>query len=121
MGLPKAVKTGKMSSLKRKARTSKPARKVARKPVRAVREAVRRPIVGKVIHFYPKISVAIVQLKSELRNGDIVSVEGHGRAFKQRVSSMQVEHAPISVARKGQSIGMKVSQRAKEGDIVFKA
>ncbi|MBI4215087.1 translation elongation factor-like protein [archaeon] len=74
-----------------------------------------------MIHFYPKISVAIIKLASEVRQGDTISIEGHGKKFAQRVSSMQIEHAPVSVAKRGQSVGLKVAKRAKEGDVVFKA
>ncbi len=77
--------------------------------------------VGKITHFFNKISVAVVKLDAPLKVGDKIRIEGHGQSFEQNVDSMQVEHEQIPEAKKGMEVGMKVSQPCKEGDIVFKA
>ena len=77
--------------------------------------------VGKIVHFFPKISVAVVELSAPLRTGERVRIEGaHTPAFEQPVDSMQVEHARIAEARPGQSVGMKVAQAVREGDVVLR-
>lgn len=76
--------------------------------------------VGKITHFYSKISVAVVELSGDLKVGDTVSIEGHGNVVTQKIDSMQIEHKNISEAKKGQSIGLKVNGRVKEGDVVYK-
>ncbi|MEM0372433.1 MAG: U32 family peptidase C-terminal domain-containing protein [archaeon] len=76
--------------------------------------------VGKVTHFFNKISVAVVELKGTLRVGDTISIEGPNTNFTQSVGSMQVEHKNIEEAKAGESIGMKVDQPVKAGDLVFK-
>lgn len=81
---------------------------------------MERKLVGKVSHFYTKIGVAVVELSGELRIGDRIAIEGPGGSFEQTVSSMQIEKAPISSARAGQSIGLKVEGRTREGDSVFR-
>lgn len=77
--------------------------------------------IGKVTHFFDKISVAVVKLDAGLKIGDKIRFEGHGQTFEQTVSSMQIEHEPLKEAKKGQEVGMKVSKPVKAGDLVFKA
>lgn len=76
--------------------------------------------VGKITHFFPKISVAVVELSKDLRSGDRIRIEGRGQKFEQVVESMQIEHKNIPHAKPGDSVGMKVSQAVKPGDIVYK-
>lgn len=76
--------------------------------------------IGKVTHFFQKISVAIVELKDELKTGDEILIKDGGREIKQKVESMQIEHKDVAVATKGQSIGLKVTERVREGNTVFK-
>ena len=78
----------------------------------------KKPI-GKVMHFFNKISVAVVELSAELRNGDRISIEGPAGVLEQAVESMQIEKTPVEKAGRGQSIGLKVDSRVKEGDLVY--
>lgn len=76
--------------------------------------------VGRVTHHYTKISVCIVELEDELRVGDEISIEGTTTNFRQTVESMEIEHRKVEVAKAGDSVGIKVKERAREGDIVYK-
>ena len=76
--------------------------------------------VGRVTHFYPKISVAIVELKSSLNIGDKILIKGATTNFEQTVESMQIEHKNIERAEAGQIIGLKVKERVRENDKVYK-
>ena len=55
-----------------------------------------------------------------LRVGDMIHVVGRTSDFRQRIESMQVEHAPVSEVRAGQEFGLKVTDHARENDIVYK-
>jgi len=76
--------------------------------------------VGRVTHFYPKISVAIVELKASLNIGDKILIKGATTNFEQTVESMQIEHKNIERAEAGQIIGLKVKERVRENDKVYK-
>ena len=76
--------------------------------------------VGRVTHFYPKISVAIVELKAPLSIGDRILIKGATTNFEQIVESMQIEHKNIESAEAGQIIGLKVKDRVRENDKVYK-
>lgn len=76
--------------------------------------------VGVITHYYDKIGVAVLELTDTLSTGETIRISGHGNEFTQTVNSMQVEHESISVAKKGQAIGLKMDQPVKEGDEVFK-
>ena len=75
--------------------------------------------IGKITHFFPKISVAVVELEGKVKIGDTIEIEGHGGSFEQKLDSMQVNHVPVKDAKKGDAIGLKVLQPVKEGDVVF--
>ena len=76
--------------------------------------------VGEVSHYFTQIGVAVVELTAPLRTGDRIAIKGMTTNFEQTVGSMQIEHKDIEEAKKGDSIGLKVEERAREGDIVYK-
>jgi len=76
--------------------------------------------VGKVTHFFSKISVAVIELTATLSVGDRIRIQGPTTNFEQTVDSMQIEHQNVKTAKKGQSIGLKVSERVRENDTVYK-
>jgi selenocysteine-specific translation elongation factor len=76
--------------------------------------------VGKVSHFFSKISVAVVDLTATLSVGDRIRIQGPTTDFEQTVDSMQIEHADVRTAKAGQSIGLKVKERVREKDTVYK-
>ncbi|MCD6371396.1 MAG: U32 family peptidase C-terminal domain-containing protein [Candidatus Aenigmarchaeota archaeon] len=83
-------------------------------------EIEEKVLVGKVTHYYPKIGVAVVEVKEEIRLGDEISIEGNTTNIRQKVESMQIEHKPIEAARPGDLIGLKVVDRVRKNDLVYK-
>jgi translation initiation factor IF-2 len=80
-----------------------------------------KPIeVGKITHFFSKINVAVVELTAQLSVGDKIRVQGPTTDFEQTIDSMQIEHVNVKSAKKGQSIGLKVKERVRENDSVYK-
>jgi putative protease len=76
--------------------------------------------VGRVSGFFAHPSVAIVELSKPLKLGDAVYIKGHTTDFQQTVESMQVNHQPVQEARPGDSIGLKVKDRCRQHDAVYK-
>ena len=76
--------------------------------------------VGHITHFFTKISVAVIELKAPLAVGDSIVIKGPTTDFEQVVESMQIEHKDVQRAEAGQSIGLKVVQRVREKDMVYK-
>lgn len=76
--------------------------------------------VGTITHYFTKISVAIVELTDTLSVGDRILIKGITTDFEQTVDSMQIEHTNVEKAEAGQSIGLKVNERVREGDTVYK-
>lgn len=78
--------------------------------------------VGKVVHYYDKLGVAIVDLgKGGLKIGDQVKFKHGEEEFTQKVESLQVEHQTVDSVKKGDSFGLKVDQPTKPGTQVFLA
>lgn len=79
-----------------------------------------KKLVGKITHYFDKISVAVIELSDTLKEGDEISIEGHMTNIQQAASSIQIDRKPVESAKKGQSVGIKVEQRVREGDKVFR-
>ena len=76
--------------------------------------------IGKVTHFFGKISVAMIKMTGDVKVGDSIKVKTHSGEFTQTVDSMQVDRVPVTEAIAGAEVGTKVAQPVKEGDTVFK-
>jgi putative protease len=76
--------------------------------------------VGEVTHYWSKIGVAGIKLTDTLSLGDTIHIKGATTDFVQEVGSMQIEHEDIETAEKGQEIGLKVKERVRRGDTVYK-
>ena len=76
--------------------------------------------VGKVKHFFNKISVAVIELSAPVKVGDKLKFKHGGYEFEQIIESMQIEHKQIKSAKKGQAIGMKTQQPVHENTKVLK-
>ena len=76
--------------------------------------------IGKIAHFFSKINVAVVELTDTLSVGDRIRIQGPTTDFEQTVDSMQIEHANVKTAKKGESIGLKVKDKVREKDAVYK-
>lgn len=109
-----------------KKKTKKQVKKVARRvppkkkriPVAVKKVATPKP-VGVVTHFFAKIKVAIVRAKQPITVGAKIGIRGATTQFDQQISSLQFDHKPIAVAKKGMEVGLKVAKRVREGDEVF--
>jgi translation elongation factor EF-1alpha len=76
--------------------------------------------VGKVTHYFNRVGVAVIELSDHLRIGEKILIEGGTTRFEQVVDSMQIEHETITEAQPGDSIGLKVLEKVREGDSVYR-
>lgn len=74
--------------------------------------------IGFVTHYFNDIDVAIVRFNVPVVLGTAVHFKGATTDFKDKIVSMQYEHVPISVAKKGREVGIKVKSKVREGDRV---
>jgi hypothetical protein len=132
------TKTVKKRPAKAGPRTSRkkatPAAKVAvrRRPASPPAPAAGTPIppapatppeerIGVVTHYYSHLSVATMRLESgTLRVGDVIHIRGHTTDFRQRVESLEIDHAPATEVGPGDDFGLKVTEHAREHDVVYK-
>ena len=78
-------------------------------------------LIGKITHYFNKIGVAVIELtEGDLKVGDTIKIARHDGDFDQAVTSMQVDHQEVTTAKKGESLGLKVDQPVKEGNLVYK-
>lgn len=81
----------------------------------------KRKLIGKVNHYFSNIGVAVINLSASLSQGDEIRiVGGENTDFNQKVASMQVDHQEVKSAKKGGSVGLKVSEKVREGYGVYK-
>ena len=77
--------------------------------------------IGYVSKYFGQISVAAIEITAgKLKVGDTIHVKGHTTDLKEEVLSMQIEHKAVESAKKGDSIGIKVSDKVRRKDKIFK-
>ncbi len=76
--------------------------------------------IGVISHYYAHLGVAAVVLEADLAVGDTIRIKGHTSDFTQKVETIQIEHNAIERAKKGEDVGIKVKEHAREHDIVYK-
>lgn len=83
-------------------------------------EEKKEELIGKITHYFGKIEVGIIELSKGLSAGDTIHIKGSTSDFEQPVDSIQIEHESIEKAKKGDVIGLKVKEKVREGDEVYR-
>jgi putative protease len=77
--------------------------------------------IGTVFTYFSKIGVAGVRLsEGAMKVGDTISIEGHTTNFTQKVDSIQMDHGPVESAKKGDEVGIKVKNKVRNHDVVYR-
>lgn len=79
-----------------------------------------KKLIGEITHYFTRIGVAVVELSDDIKMGDKIRIEGATTAFEQVVDSMEIENEKVETATRGQSIGLKVKERVRPSDGVYK-
>jgi len=116
----------KKKAIKRKpAKRSVPKKKAAKKKIKqAKKKSVVKPLekpIGLITHYFPHVQAAVIKLKAPLSVGEKIRIKGHTTDFTQLITSMQIDRVDIASAKPGQEIGLLVSSRVRQHDVVTKA
>jgi putative protease len=84
-------------------------------------DATAEKPIGEVTHYFGKIGVMAVDLSDNLTVGETIHVKGHTTDVVVSVDSMQIEHESVPKAGPGDSIGIRVGEKVRPGDKVFRA
>lgn len=76
--------------------------------------------IGKVIHWYDKIGVAVLKLTDTLKKGETIKIKREKDEFEEEISSMQLEHKDVDEAKKGSEVAVKLSQKAHDGAAIYR-
>lgn len=77
-------------------------------------------VIGTVSDFFARPVVAAIELTASLKVGEKIRIKGHTTDLELTVGSMQIENKPVEQAKAGDSIGVKVPERVRHGDTVYK-
>ncbi|MBI2851103.1 MAG: translation elongation factor-like protein [Chloroflexi bacterium] len=76
--------------------------------------------IGVVSDFFARPVVAGIELTAPLKQGDKIHIVGHTTDLEMAVDSMQINNVTVQQANKGDAIGIKVTDRVRKGDKVYK-
>ncbi len=77
--------------------------------------------VGVVHNYYDKIAVVAIEITNdELSIGDGIHIKGHTTDYKTTIKSMQIEHQSVEKAKKGDMVGIKLEEKVRRHDKVYK-
>ncbi|MFC1894157.1 translation elongation factor-like protein [Chloroflexota bacterium] len=77
-------------------------------------------VIGNVMDFFARPVVAGIDLTGPLTVGDRIHIKGHTTDLEFTVESMQINNVDVKEAKPGDSIGIKVSDRVRGGDTVYR-
>ena len=77
-------------------------------------------VIGTVSDFFAHPVVAAIELTASLKVGDKIRIKGHTTDLELNVDSMQINNEPVQEAKAGDSIGVKVPEKVRDGDTVYK-
>lgn len=77
--------------------------------------------IGVVDDFFAHPVVASIILKAGIKKGDTIHIRGHATDITFTVPSIQINHVDVTEAKPGDSVGIKVPERVRRGDIAYKA
>ena len=77
-------------------------------------------VIGKVSDFFARPVVAGIELTATVKLGDKIHIKGHTTDLEFTIDSMEINNVAVNEAKAGDSIGIKVSDRVRGGDIVYK-
>ena len=76
--------------------------------------------VGSVSDFFAHPVVAGIELTAGLKVGDRIHISGHTTDMELTVDSMEINNINVTEAKSGDAIGIKVNDRVRRGDRVYK-
>ena len=76
--------------------------------------------VGKVSDFFAHPVVAGIDMTGNLKTGDKIHIKGHTTDIEMVIGSMQIDNQNVTEANSGDSVGIKVQDRVRHGDTVYK-
>lgn len=76
--------------------------------------------IGTVSDFFSRPVVAGIDLNGDLKVGDMIHIKGHTTDLEMTVESMQINNVSVAAAKKGDAVGIKVADRVRRGDTVYK-
>ena len=76
--------------------------------------------IGRVIHYYKRIGVAVLELTDDLGLGDRILILGHTTDFTQQVNSMEIDHQKVQSAGRGMEVALLVEEPVRKGDRVYR-
>ena len=77
-------------------------------------------VIGTVSDFFAHPVVAAIELTASVKVGEKIRIKGHTTDLELTVDSMQIENQSVQEAKAGDSIGVKVTERVRDGDTVYK-
>jgi len=114
-------KVVKKKALKKKILKKKVKKRIAKKrSAKPLKRLLEEKEIGIITHYFGKISVGIIKLKSTLRIGEKIHIKGAHDDFSQTVKSMQINHKDVSIAGKGSEVGIEVPAPVHENDRVYR-
>ena len=76
--------------------------------------------IGKISDFFARPVVAGIEMSGSVKVGDTIHIKGHTTDMEFVVDSMQIDNANVTEAKAGDSVGIKVEDRVRRGDTVYK-
>ena len=76
--------------------------------------------LGKVVHYFDKIQVAVIKLCCGLKVGDKIKIKRGEEENAEIVDSMQINHVNVVNGKSGDEVAIKVTHNTKGGAKIYR-
>lgn len=76
--------------------------------------------IGEVFNYFERVGVIALELKDSLKVGDTIRIIGGDKDFTEVIDSIQIDGKNVEKAKKGDQVGIKISEKVHKGYRVYK-
>ena len=85
-----------------------------------VNEETAGKLIGEIFDYFARVEVAAIKLTGNIKKGDKIRIKGTTTDFEQEVKSMQIDRKEVEEANSGDDIGIKVTEKVRRHDKIYK-
>ena len=120
MATKKTTKKKKPAPKKKKKAASPALPKTPVSKITVEQQIVGAVFLGKILDYYSHLGVMTLVLEAPLTVGETIRIKGHTTDLTQKVESIQEEHRSLQSAVQGEAVGIRIADKARIGDAVYK-
>ncbi len=121
-------KPKKSKKISKRPKSKKPSKKISKTSAKKIKKnkitseiTQNMALIGSIVHYFPHVKVGVINIsEGTLAKNDNIFIKGHTTKFRQKVSSLEIDHKKVNEIKKNDDAGILLKARVRIGDLVYK-